>query len=111
MIAKKKAQTEKLTLDQARGGKAAKKKSVSHISVTTTSTEMPLGETRESLMLKAKERGIKYFRILNKQELADILKLTLDEDRSTADDIVARARGRWKSGWGSRKQTKKTVEA
>lgn len=61
-------------------------------------------ETRQALMLKAKERGIKNFRILNKKELGQVLA-----DGATQEQIakvVSGAVTRWKSGWGSQKNKK-----
>lgn len=59
------------------------------------------GATRNELMLAAKERGVKNFRVLNKQELIDVLKNI--GDQKAVDAIVAGAVARWKSGWGRRK--------
>jgi len=61
------------------------------------------GASRNELMLTAKERGVKNFRVLNKQELADVLKNIGDE--KAVDAIVAGAVARWKSGWGKRKES------
>ncbi|MBN1353849.1 MAG: hypothetical protein JW994_04195, partial [Candidatus Omnitrophica bacterium] len=58
-------------------------------------------ETRQALMLKAKERGIKNFRVLNKNELMHILADGITQQE--IDALVAGAVARWKSGWGSRK--------
>ena len=57
--------------------------------------------TRQTLMFKVKERGIKNFRILNKEELRQVLAddATADKIQKVVDDAV----NRWKSGWGSRK--------
>jgi diphthamide synthase (EF-2-diphthine--ammonia ligase) len=55
-------------------------------------------------MMTAKERGVKNFRVLNKQELADVLKNI--GDQKAVDAIVAGAVARWKSGWGSKKNSK-----
>ena len=58
-------------------------------------------KSRNELMLIAKERGIKNFRILNKEELGKVL-----QDNATDDEIqkvVETAVGRWKSGWGAKK--------
>ena len=58
-------------------------------------------KSRNELMLIAKERGIKNFRILNKEELGKVLR-----DKATDDEIqkvVNSAVDRWKSGWGSKK--------
>ena len=62
---------------------------------------MHAGASRNELMLAAKERGVKNFRVLNKQELGDILKNI--GDQKAVDAIVAGAVARWKSGWGSKK--------
>lgn len=59
------------------------------------------GASRNELMLAAKERGVKNFRVLNKQELADVLKNI--GDQKAVDAIVAGAVARWKSGWGKEK--------
>ena len=59
------------------------------------------GASRNELMLAAKERGVKNFRVLNKQELTDILKNI--GDQKAVDAIVAGAVARWKSGWGKKK--------
>ena len=56
------------------------------------------GASRNELMLAAKERGVKNFRVLNKQELSDVLKNV--GDQKVVDAIVAGAVARWKSGWG-----------
>ena len=63
---------------------------------------MHAGASRNELMLAAKERGVKNFRVLNKQELADVLKNI--SDQKEVDAIVAGAVARWKSGWGKRKE-------
>jgi len=59
------------------------------------------GASRNELMIAAKERGVKNFRVLNKQELADVLKNI--GDQKVVDAIVADAVARWKSGWGKEK--------
>lgn len=56
--------------------------------------------SRASLMAQVREKGVKNFRILNKQELIDVLKNI--GDQKAVDAIVAGAVARWKSGWGSR---------
>jgi len=59
------------------------------------------GDSRNSLMLMVKERGIKNYRILNKEELMRCL------DKKTSPDeilmIIDIAKKRWKAGWGKRK--------
>ncbi|MBL7150989.1 MAG: hypothetical protein ISS89_00125 [Candidatus Omnitrophica bacterium] len=52
-------------------------------------------------MITAKERGVKNFRVLNKQELSGVLKNI--GDQKAVDAIVAGAVARWKSGWGKKK--------
>jgi len=59
------------------------------------------GASRNELMMTAKERGVKNFRVLNKQELTDALKNIGDQE--AVDAIVAGAVARWKSGWGKKK--------
>ena len=62
---------------------------------------MHAGASRNELMMTAKERGIRNFRVLNKQELSDVLKNI--GDRKVVDAIVAGAVTRWKFGWGKGK--------
>jgi hypothetical protein len=90
------------------GKKAKKQKTVDEkkVSVETSASPkegivMHAGASRNELMIVAKERGVKNFRVLNKQELADVLKNI--GDQKAIDAIVAGAVARWKSGWGSRK--------
>ena len=64
------------------------------------------GLSRNELMLEAKTRSIKNFRILNKQELIEILKDGTTQER--ASEIVAGAIARWKNGWGTGKPREKT---
>jgi len=63
------------------------------------------GASRNELMMTAKERGVKNFRVLNKQELTDVLKNI--GDQKAVDAIVAGAVARWKSGWGKGKSKAK----
>ena len=64
------------------------------------------GPSRNELMLEAKARSIKNFRILNKQELIEILKDGTTQERS--NEILAGAVARWKNGWGTGKPREKT---
>jgi hypothetical protein len=57
--------------------------------------------SRNDLMLRAKDRGIKNFRVLNREELAQVLADDVTQER--IKDVVAGAVARWKSGWGKRK--------
>ena len=58
-------------------------------------------ETRNDLMLLAKDRGIKNFRVLNKEELQAVLADGVSQEK--IDEVVAGAVTRWKSGWGTKK--------
>lgn len=60
--------------------------------------------SRNELMLQAKERGIKNFRVINKEELIDILKEGTSQER--INEIVSGAVARWKAGWGKGKKQK-----
>ena len=62
---------------------------------------MHAGASRNELMLVAKERGVKNFRVLNKQELGEVLKNI--GDQKAVDAIVTVAVARWKAGWGKEK--------
>ncbi|MDP3786750.1 MAG: hypothetical protein Q8R05_04270 [Candidatus Omnitrophota bacterium] len=62
---------------------------------------MHAGASRNELMIAAKERGVKNFRVLNKQELGEVLKNI--GDQKAVDAVVAGAVARWKSGWGKRR--------
>jgi len=59
-------------------------------------------QTRNALMLLAKERGIKNFRVLNKGELMHVTAEGITQQE--IDALVAGAVARWKSGWGKRKE-------
>ena len=83
--------------------KAAEDKKVSAVNSPSPKEGivMHAGASRNELMMAAKERGVKNFRVLNKQELSEVLKNI--GDQKAVDAIVAEAVARWKSGWGSRK--------
>ena len=89
--------------------KKAKKQKVAEIKKPTVEIAaspkegivMHAGASRNELMLAAKERGVKNFRVLSKQELTDVLKNI--GDQKAVDVIVAGAVARWKSGWGKKK--------
>ena len=57
--------------------------------------------TRQALMLQAKDRGIKNFRVLNKEELKKVLAEGVTQEQ--IDNVVSGSVARWKSGWGSKK--------
>jgi len=85
--------------------KAVEVKEPKKISAETSSPKegivMHAGASRNELMLTAKDRGVKNFRVLNKQELAEVLKNI--GDQKAVDAIVVGAVARWKSGWGKKK--------
>ena len=63
------------------------------------------GPSRNDLMLQAKAKGIKNFRILNREELQTILRM-VDAGATEAqlkEEVVDKAVARWKSGWGTKK--------
>jgi hypothetical protein len=64
------------------------------------SISVPVGSSRNALMLQAKANGIKNFRVLNKAELAECLADGITKER--IDAIVSGAVARWKAGWGSK---------
>ena len=66
-----------------------------------TKTLVSLPETRQALMLLAKERGIRNFRVLNKAELAQVLAEGVTPEQ--IQEVVAGSVARWKAGWGSKK--------
>lgn len=61
---------------------------------------LPKEGTRMAMMLEARNRGIRNFRILNKEELAFVLCDNQSHDNIAA--CVTAAVARWKSGWGKR---------
>ena len=64
------------------------------------------GPSRNELMLQAKVKGIKNFRVINKEELVEILKEGTSQER--INEITAQAVARWKVGWGKGKRKEKT---
>ncbi|MFA5143996.1 MAG: hypothetical protein WC522_07535 [Candidatus Omnitrophota bacterium] len=65
-------------------------------------------KSRNDLMLEAKAKGIKNFRILNKAELYKVLDpATIQQE---IDGIVSDAVIRWKSGWSKNKTAGKKEE-
>ena len=63
-------------------------------------------KSRNDLMLEAKAKGIKNFRVLNKNELMHVLAEGITQQE--IDALVAGAVARWKSGWGKGKARTKT---
>jgi hypothetical protein len=60
--------------------------------------------TRAELMKEAQERGIKYFRILKREELQTVLDPNTEP--AVTQDTIEKAKLRWKAGWGTRKSSK-----
>ena len=89
-------------------GQAAKTKSKAETPSPKEGIVLHDKATRNELMMTAKERGVKNFRVLNKQELADALKNI--GDQKAVDAIVAGAVARWKAGWGKGKTRKKNED-
>lgn len=58
--------------------------------------------TRQAMMMIAKERGIKNFRVLNKAELGQVLAEGVTPER--IQEVVSGAVVRWKTGWGTKKK-------
>jgi len=63
--------------------------------------------SRNELMLQAKAKGVKNFRVINKKELVEILKEGTTQER--INEIVTGAVTRWKAGWGKKKQKSKEI--
>jgi hypothetical protein len=84
------------------GSKHAKKKekelksSKKQESQTATASHL----TRNEMVLEAKKRGIKYFRIMNKVELTEVLDPKTTPER--VSEIQKQADARWKSGWSKK---------
>ena len=79
---------------------ATKKKKAKESEVKVQS--VTLQETRQALMLMAKDRGIKNFRVLNKAELGQVLSEGATPDQ--IEQVISGAVARWKAGWGSKKE-------
>ncbi len=71
---------------------------------SSTDETQSKGSSRNELMLQAKAKGIKNFRVINKAELVEILKEGTTQER--IDEIVSGAVTRWKSGWGKGRKQK-----
>jgi len=78
--------------------KDAKKQEKTAVAERASEIVKTKGPSRNDLMLKAKAAGIKNFRILNKEELFQVL-----DHPGDAISITEKAVTRWKAGWGNRK--------
>lgn len=91
--------------DKYYGKKSAKnkgaKKDVENGRITEAMAPVLTKKSRNDLMIEAKTKGIKNFRVLNKAELGLILVDGVTQDQ--IDKVVSGAVARWKSGWGSKK--------
>ena len=67
------------------------------------------GPSRNDLMIEARARGIKYFRILSKKSLQIVLADGVHPDKIKA--IQDEAVYAWKAGWGSKKKETENVPA
>ena len=56
------------------------------------------GQSRADLMAQAKEKGVKNFRVLNREELMKVLDPNVNQEDIA--QVVQGAVARWKSGWG-----------
>lgn len=57
--------------------------------------------SRHQLMLHAKAKGIKNFRVINKVGLVEVLKEGTTQER--INEIIAESVKKWKAGWGKGK--------
>ena len=64
------------------------------------------GPSRNDLMLTAKAKGIKNYRILNKQELELVLEMKRSgaTDEQMNDQVIKPAVQRWQGGWKKNKE-------
>lgn len=62
------------------------------------STPTLKGSSRNDLMLAAKEKGVKNYRVLNKAEL--IAVINPETPNKTVLEVIKKAVDRWQSGWG-----------
>ena len=91
--------TELLQKHGIKPNKSARAKAIVEERATEINKEIKetKGPSRNDLMLKAKENGIKNFRILNKAELQQVLDPGMPPEAMKA--IVDVAIARWKAGW------------
>ena len=76
--------------------------------IAQTGEKKKEGLSRNELMMFAKARGVKNYRVLNKAELDKVV--SPDTTQETIDRVVKAAVDRWKSGWGNKGgRTSKTI--
>ena len=90
-VARKQKAEAKTKQSEARKEKKAEKKAAA-------------GPTRLTLMMEAKDKGIKYFRILNREELEKVLA---NKDQKVIAKIIEEAKKRWKDCDFFKKKDKK----
>lgn len=95
-MSKKKAPAKKALI-----AKSVKSETVEKKTPAAKTTKAESGLSRNQLMLEAKKRGIKNFRVMNKAELSEIVG-GAKPDRIA--EIQKEAVSRWKSGWGTKKE-------
>jgi hypothetical protein len=88
----------------------SKKKSKGQAAKAKDKPEAPKTKspTRHELMMQAKDKGVKNYRVINKEELLEILKEGTTQER--INEIVNAAVARWKAGWGKGKTRKKNED-
>lgn len=82
-------------------GKKSAKRKVENARIAEAVSPVLANKSRNDLMLEAKAKGIKNFRILNKAELGKVLdpNTTQQEREATVKEAVKR----WKAGWSKNK--------
>ena len=82
--------------------KAAVERTTEHIKAM-----VPKEGSRTAMMERAKDLGIKYFRILSKEDLTKVLSFGDQPDHVQQLQILSiqsAAKKRWQAGWGSKKK-------
>ena len=80
------------------------------VGIVDQAPKAPKAGSRAELMKQAQAKSIKYFRILSKEELQEILITNPTPSRIT--EIQEAAKKRWKAGWtkGAKKQPKNPLK-
>lgn len=68
------------------------------VGIVDQANKAPKPDSRAALMAEAQKRGIKYFRILNKEELIEVLRPGIVD--AGINIITTAAKIRWQVGWG-----------
>jgi thiamine pyrophosphate-dependent acetolactate synthase large subunit-like protein len=113
MFTKKRAKPEVLSFKKDKKKPVVKNQATYEQSMEIKEQEKALGNTgekagsRSDLMAQAKAQGIKYFRILTKNELETVLKASADNNNDLIESTTNTAKERWKAGWTKNKGTAK----